>query len=180
MPTLEERMQQIRFIVSDVDGVLTDGTMGFDAAGRHFRHFNVKDGLGLAMWHLADGKVALMSGQGSPAVEAVARQWRCTECLTHVRDKVSACNDLARRHRVEIAEMAFAGDDLIDLDAIEHVGLGVAVGDAADVVKQAAAFTTKARGGEGALRELVEEILRAQGRLDEVIQQYRHGPTGVQ
>ncbi|MBN2309477.1 MAG: HAD hydrolase family protein, partial [Candidatus Hydrogenedentes bacterium] len=149
MSDLGTAMRRVRFIVSDVDGVLTDGTMGFDAEGRPFRHFNVRDGLGLALWYLAGGRAALVSGQGSPAVEALAKQWRCTDCLVHVRDKAAACRDLAGQYGVALEEMAFIGDDLIDIGAIRAVGLGVAVADAAGPVKDAAAHSTAAAGGAG-------------------------------
>lgn len=176
MSGLDEKMGKIRFIVSDVDGVLTNNLMGFDAEGRPFRHFNARDGLGLALWYLAGGKAALLSGQSSKSVEAVGKQWRCTECLLGVRDKATACRELAQRHGLDLSELAFIGDDLLDLEAIRTAGLGIAVADAVERVKEAADYVTDTAGGAGALRETVEHILRIQGRLDHAIAQYCKNP----
>ena len=173
-------MRAIRLIVTDVDGVLTNGLMGFDAEGQPFRHFNVRDGLGLALWYHTGGKAALMSGQRSLAVMAIAQQWKCEECLMGVRDKASACAELAAQQGLKTEELAFIGDDLLDLGALEAVGLGIAVSDAPLQVKEAVDYVTEAAGGRGALREAIETILQAQGRLDEAIGKYRADPGDVQ
>lgn len=172
MLTLEERLRRVRLIVSDVDGVLTDGLMGIDAEGRHFRFFSVRDGLGLAMWRLCDGRIALVTGLGSAAVETIAKQWKCVACLTHVVQKSKACRELAEAQGVSLEEMAFVGDDLIDLDALAIVGLAVAAHDAVPAVKAAAHWTTDTPGGKGVLREVVERILHAQGRYEEAVARY--------
>ena len=180
MSTINDKMRRIKFIVTDVDGVLTNGLMGFDANGNHFRHFNARDGLGLALWYLTGGKAALVSGQTNKAVEAVAAQWRCTACMLKTRDKAAACKSLAEEHGIAMDELAFIGDDLIDLGAMEVVGLAVAVPDAAAEVIAAADVTTETPGGAGALREVIERILEAQGRLDEAVARYREGHMDVQ
>jgi len=169
---IEQRLQRVRFIVCDFDGVLTDGCMWFDADGRPFRWIHARDGVALTMWHLAGGKSALVSGLGSKAMQAISEQWKCAECHMWIRDKSRVCREIAERHGIALEEMAFLGDDIIDLYAVQSVGLGAAVADASPELKEAADLVLDSRGGAGAVRELVQRILRAQGRLDEVMRKY--------
>lgn len=170
--TLEERLRRIRFIVCDVDGVLTDGQMWFDGEGRPFRALHARDATALTLWHLAGGKSAIVTGLGSKAIGAIAAQWRCCEIHEWIRDKARVCREMAARHGIALDEMAFLGDDLIDVRAMQVVGLAVAVGDAAPEAKAAAHVVTEAPGGHGALRELVYRILRTQGTLAASIERY--------
>jgi 3-deoxy-D-manno-octulosonate 8-phosphate phosphatase (KDO 8-P phosphatase) len=179
MQELEQRMSRIRLIVSDVDGVLTDGKMWFDGEGRPFRAFYARDGLGLALWRYVDGKMAFVSGLGSPAVETLAKQWKCCACLTNTRDKGNACRQIAEQQGLSLEEIAFIGDDIIDLNAMEIVGLSVAVKDALEEVRAAAHYVTVAPGGHGALRELVHRLLMSQGKLEECIRRYRSDHAAV-
>lgn len=172
MSSLDERLRRIRLIVCDVDGVLTDGSIPFDAEGRPFRIFNVRDVTALTFWRLAGGLSALVSGLGSKAVEAVADTWRITEVHTWVKNKQSVLREMAERHHIPLEEVAYLGDDLIDRRAMEIAGLAVAVNDAVPEIRAIAHLVTQARGGQGALRELVESILRAQGRMDEILDAY--------
>lgn len=166
-------MSRIRLIVSDVDGVLTDGKMWFDGEGRPFRAFYARDGLGLALWRYTGGRMAFVSGLGSPAVETLARQWKCCACLTNTRDKGAACRQIADQEGLSLEEIAFIGDDIIDLNAMDIVGLSVAVKDALEEVRAAAHYVTVVPGGHGALRELIHRLLMAQGKLDYCIRRYR-------
>lgn len=170
--TLEERLRRIRFIASDMDGVLTDGQIWFDGEGRPFRAFHARDAAALTLWHLSGGKSALVSGLGSQAMSAIARIWKCSEIHESVRDKARVCREMAARHGIGLDEMAFLGDDLIDVRAMQDVGLAVAVADAASEAKAVAHIVTNASGGRGALRELVCRILEEQGTLEACIQQY--------
>jgi len=172
MDSQEERLRRISFIVCDVDGVLTDGRMWFDGEGRPFRWLHARDGAALTLWHLVGGKSALVTGLGSKAVEAIAKQWKCAECHMWIRDKGRVCREMAERHSIPLDAMAFLGDDIIDLTALRAVGLAAVVGDAVAEVKREAHLVLEARGGEGAVRELVHTVLRAQGRLDEAVERY--------
>ncbi len=180
MPELEERLNRIRFIVCDVDGVLTDGTIAFDADGRSWRSFHARDATALTLWHLAGGKSALVSGLGSKAVESIADMWKCCECHQWIKDKESICRQIAARHGITMDQMAFIGDDIIDVRAMQVVGLSVAVSDAAPEAKESAHMITKSPGGKGALRELVHCILEAKDKLDEVIKIYCDRKNGQQ
>jgi 3-deoxy-D-manno-octulosonate 8-phosphate phosphatase (KDO 8-P phosphatase) len=172
MTEIEQRLQRITFIVCDFDGVLTDGRVWFDGEGRPFRWIHARDGTALTMWNLVGGKAALVSGLGSKAMEAIAQQWYCCECHTWVRDKLRVCREIAERHSIALEDMAFLGDDIIDLYAVQTVGVGAAVANAVPELKDAAALVLDSQGGTGALRELVQRILRAQGRLDEAMKKY--------
>jgi len=169
---IDQRLRKTRIIVCDVDGVLTDGGVTFDADGRPMRTFQARDLAGFTLWRLAGGQSALVSGLGSKAMETLADRWQCAECRMWTKDKRRACEEIAAAHGLGLDEMAFLGDDIIDLRAVEAVGLGVAVADAAPKLLAAADLVTHAAGGEGALRELVERILVAQGRFDQVLAAY--------
>lgn len=172
MDDLNQKLRQITFLVCDVDGVLTDGRMWFDGEGKPFRCLHARDGTALALWHLAGHKSALVSGLGSKAVEAIAKQWKCAECYQHIKNKGRVCREIAEKYDIPLEQMAFVGDDIIDLTAMRTVGVSVAVGDALPAVKDAATVTLTAHGGSGAVRELVHLLLAAQGRLDETVQKY--------
>jgi len=172
MEHLNEQLRQVSFIVCDVDGVLTDGHMWFDGEGKPFRALHARDGTALALWHLAGHKSALVSGLGSKAVEAIAKQWKCAECYQFIKNKGRVCREISDKYGIPLTSMAFVGDDIIDLTAMRTVGVSVAVSDALPDVKKTATLTLAAPGGSGALRELVHLILAAQGRLEETVQKY--------
>jgi len=180
MLDIEERLRRVRFIVCDVDGVLTDGLIGFDGEGRSFRSVHVRDVTALTLWHLGGGKSALVTGLASKAVEAVAETWHCAEVHMRVKDKGATCREIAARHGVDLEAVAFLGDDIIDLNAFRVVGVAVAVADAHPEAKRAAHLVTDASGGQGALRELVQRILVAQGRYAESLEAYCSRTNGEQ
>lgn len=170
---LQDQINRIKVIISDVDGVLTDGSMFVDAAGQHCRVFHVRDGVGFALWRHGGGWGAVMSGLGSKALEAIAKQWKLEACLMHVKNKRVACEKLAGEMGVGLGEMAFIADDLIDLAAMEVVGLSIAVADADPAVRKAADLVLATPGGRGALREAVETLLERRGELEAAQEAYR-------
>lgn len=172
MDGLDAYLRRIKFIVCDVDGVLTDGRIWYDGKGRPFRWIHARDGAAFTLWHLAGGQSALVSGLGCPAIEAIAAQWRCAECHQWVKDKGRVCREIAGRHNIVPQEMAFLGDDIIDLSAWRAVGLGVVVPDALPELRAAADLILETPGGQGAIRELVHRILQAQGRLAKAVELY--------
>ena len=169
---VDARLRRVKFIVCDVDGVLTDGRMWFDGEGRPVRWLHARDAVALTLWHLVGGKSALVSGLGSKAMEAIADCWKCCECHMWIRDKARACREIAERHGLALDEMAFIGDDIIDLRAMQIIGVSVAVADAVPEVKAASHIVLKACGGQGAVREIVQRILSAQGLLDKAVDLY--------
>ncbi|MEN0109418.1 MAG: HAD hydrolase family protein [Planctomycetota bacterium] len=161
-------MPDVELLLTDVDGVLTDGSLTFDSAGVETKTFNVRDGLGVRLWQRAGGKLGIVTGRASTVVERRADELDIAIVCQAVGDKGRVVRDLAEEHGVPLERIAFLGDDLPDLPAMRAVGLGVAVADAAHELLAEADHVTAARGGRGALRELVERLLRASGRWDAV------------
>jgi len=169
---LTQRMAQVRLLVLDVDGTLTDGNIWFDGEGRPFRALYCHDGAGLTLWRLAGHQAALVSGLGSAAAEAIRQQWDLIEVLSNVKDKVRAVDELAGRAGCTRAQTAYMGDDIIDRNVMRAVGLAVAVRDAVPRIREEAHWVTEAPGGRGAVREVVERLLDAQGILDATVERY--------
>ena len=170
---LDEQLRAVRLLVADVDGVLTDGGIAFDGEGRPFRTVHVRDVTALTLWHLSGGHdTGWSTVDEREALEAIAATWRCAECRMWVKNKLRVCEEIAANYGLTMKELAFIGDDIIDVRAMQAVGVGVAVADAAPEARAAAAFVTLAPGGKGAVRELIERILRAQGRYEEMLERY--------
>ncbi len=172
MSEIQKRLRRVRYIVCDVDGVLTDGLIPFDADGRPCRTIHARDATALTLWRLAGGQSALVSGLGSKALETIAATWKCAELHMWIKDKATICLNIAARNDLSMDDLAFIGDDIIDLSALSIAGLAVAVQDAAPEAKSIAHIVTEAPGGYGALREVVFRILKAQGRLEDVLELY--------
>jgi YrbI family 3-deoxy-D-manno-octulosonate 8-phosphate phosphatase len=173
----DELLLPIRLVAMDVDGVLTDGTITWSARGRdqeliETKSFSVRDGLGVAVARGAGLMVAWVTGRRSPVVERRARELGVTELLQWARNKRAAMEDLMRRHALAREQVAFLADDLNDLPALGEVGLRIAVSDAAEEVLREADWVTASPGGRGAAREVLETILRAQGRWDAAVVEY--------
>jgi 3-deoxy-D-manno-octulosonate 8-phosphate phosphatase (KDO 8-P phosphatase) len=171
-------LARVRLIIVDVDGVLTDGMLHYDAEGQPFRSFNSRDGLGLTMWRLMGGDAAIVTGLSSKPVEVIAQRWKCVSCRVNVGDKGAACRTIAEKQGVPLEQVAFIGDDILDLPALRIVGLPVAVADAHPRVLEVAQIVTETPGGRGAVRELVETLLDARDELDDAIQKYEKLKTG--
>ncbi|UFH50174.1 KdsC family phosphatase [Pseudomonas sp. KNUC1026] len=168
---LLERAQRIELAVFDVDGVLTDGRLYFLEDGSEFKTFNTLDGHGIKMLGTAVG-LAIITGRKSPVVERRARNLGIEHLYQGREDKLAALDELLGQLGLEYEDVAYLGDDLPDLPVIRRVGLGMAVANAAPFVRQHAMAVTQARGGEGAAREFCELILRAQGKLDALLDSY--------
>ena len=160
---LGKRLRQIKLLVLDVDGVLTDGGLWFDASGQLIKRFDVRDGLGIRLLQQAGIDIAFLSGGQGGATEVRARQLGIHHCLVSIKDKPEALLQLQQRLGIDIAETAFVGDDLNDLAVRPVVGLLIAPADACTPVRQGANAVLRKRGGHGAVRELAETILQARG-----------------
>jgi 3-deoxy-D-manno-octulosonate 8-phosphate phosphatase (KDO 8-P phosphatase) len=156
-------LAKVKLLILDVDGVLTDGRIIMNDRGEETKHFNAKDGHGLRMLLQAGIEVALISGRNSAAAEFRARDLGISEVHLGIRDKAGVCADLIQRKRLVKPEVCCMGDDLPDLPLFEQSGTAVAVADAVPEIRAAAAFSAKNRGGQGAVRELCEAILKAKG-----------------
>lgn len=154
-------LARIGLVVLDVDGVLTDGRLYLGPDGSEWKAFHVHDGLALARAGRAGLAVAVMSGRQSEAVALRCRELGMTEVHQGVEDKVAVYETIRERHGRADAEVAAMGDDLGDLPLLRRVGLAIAPADAVPEVRQAAHWVTRRAGGQGAVREALEAILRA-------------------
>ena len=170
--SLEERMKRIRLIIMDVDGVLTDGGIYMGPDGEAMKRFDIKDGLGIALWRCAGGKTAILTGRSSKIVENRAKELHISVVRQGCTDKRTAYEDLKKEMNFSDEEIAYIGDDLIDLPVMRRAGLPVAVADAAPEAKEAALLVTEHAGGHGAIRETAELLLRAQGLFEDAAAQY--------
>lgn len=165
-------LADIQLLVMDVDGVLTDGTVEIHGDGSESKSFNLLDGHGLRMWRRAGGKTAFLSGRFSQATKHRAEQLEVDFCLQDCFEKLPILKKLLEEAGVSAERTAYIGDDLLDLPAIKYVGFGAAVANAVDEVKKEADYVTTRRGGEGAVREVIEYILKTTGKWQELMKKY--------
>ena len=162
-------LKQILLLLLDVDGVLTTGQVIYDDAGQETKVFDVRDGLGLRLLMEAGITVGIITGRRSIALAHRCNNLGITILKDGVRDKAAALKEILEKTGVPAAQTAFVGDDLPDLPVMRRVGVPIAVGDAHDLVKQTAVWTTRCRGGRGAVREISEGILKQRGDWDAMV-----------
>lgn len=153
---------RIRMVVLDVDGVLTDGRLYYAPDGSITRAFNVHDGMGIARALSSGIIVAALSGRDDPSVRRRMEELG-VEFLGGSEDKLEGYEDLLRRHGLKDEEVAYVGDDVNDVPVMRRVGIPVAVADAVPEVKAIASYITHAKGGEGAVREVLDMVLKGRG-----------------
>ena len=173
MTGAEQRAAAVRLLVMDVDGVLTDGRLYFGADGEALKVFDVRDGLGVKMLREAGIEVAILSSRSSPVVERRARELGIAPVVQGSTDKGAGFAALAQALRLAPAQCGYIGDDWPDLAALAQAGFAATVSDASPEVKRISHWISEAPGGRGAVRELAEFILRAQGHFGDVLR--RHG-----
>lgn len=162
----------IELLVLDVDGVLTDGGLIIHSDGSESKRFHTLDGHGIRLWQRAGGKVALISGRLSEPVSRRAKELEIAHVLQDCHTKLPALEQLLRETGLKAENAAYVGDDLMDLPPIRHVGFGVAVANAVDELKAHADYVTTREGGRGAVREVIEHILKKSGRWDALMGRY--------
>ena len=170
---LEERCQAIELILTDVDGVLTDGRIVLDNQGIEAKVFFIRDGLGIRLWQRAGYRFGLISQRSSHSVKMRAAELGIELVRQGVADKLDAARQILAELGLKRQQACYLGDDLPDLPLVRALGLGIAVADGCAELREAAHYVTAAGGGAGAVRETVELILKAQHRWDDVIQTYR-------
>ena len=170
---LRERASNIRMLVLDVDGVLTDGKLYFDHAGNEMKAFNTRDGMGMKALQRIGIEVAVITGRKSGAVAHRMAQLGIQHVYQGREDKLDAFLNLLEITGLDAGQVCFAGDDWIDLPVLLRVGLAISVADAEDRVKQQAHWITRRNGGDGAVREICNLLLIAQEKdqtiLDEIL-----------
>jgi 3-deoxy-D-manno-octulosonate 8-phosphate phosphatase (KDO 8-P phosphatase) len=165
----QDRLKQIKMVLLDVDGVLTCGDIIYGDSGEQIKIFNVKDGVGIRLLKEAGLKVGIITGRKGQALHHRCVNLGIDLIFDGVRHKDKVIDDITARTGISKEAMAFVGDDLPDLPVMKRVGLAVAVSDAHEIIRQMAHITTRAPGGKGAVREISETILKAQGLWDALI-----------
>ncbi|ACN15873.1 KdsC [Desulforapulum autotrophicum HRM2] len=171
-PSLEAQLKQIKLLLLDVDGVLTDGAITYTDQGDEIKRFSVKDGLGLRLLMDAGIRVGIITGRKSQALTARCNNLGINLLYDGIKNKVTALETILDTTGFNASETAFAGDDLPDICVMARVGLAIAVADATDEVKQAAHLVTRKNGGGGAVREVCELILKTRGEWNDIINRF--------
>ncbi len=169
LKALKQKAQNVRFFLMDVDGVLTDGKLYYTERGEEIKVFNVKDGLGIKLLQMAGIPSGVISGRKSGALEKRLTELEVDEIYLGHNEKLSILDEILRRRNIGYENVAYIGDDYVDLPILKRVGFPMAVKDAHPVVKKHALYVTKARGGEGALREAIEFFLDLSGFLSALV-----------
>jgi 3-deoxy-D-manno-octulosonate 8-phosphate phosphatase (KDO 8-P phosphatase) len=174
---LKKRAAQIKLLLMDVDGTMTDGGVLLlsqpDGSALEIKKFDAHDGQGLTLAHTAGIRTGCITGRESPALLRRAHEMKMDYIYMKIALKMPAYEEILAKAGVKDAEVAFIGDDLPDIPILKRVGLAVAVGDAVADVKKIAHYTTKAHGGRGAIREAIELILKSKDIWDELIDKAR-------
>lgn len=166
------RLKKIRCLLMDVDGVLTDGKLYFTSDGQELKAFDVQDGHGISMAQRAGLVIGFISGRPSKATARRAKDLRVNIVLQKPSNKMQMVEQVKRQHKLRNEQIAFIGDELVDLPVLRRIGFAVAVPNAMNEVKRAAHYVTRRRGGDGAVREVIEMILKAQGSWQKVVAKY--------
>jgi len=169
---LLQKAKRVKLLLLDVDGVLTDGRIIYDSRGRDSKFFDVHDGMGVYLLKKADILTVLITAKGSRAIKPRARDMRVAMVFENISPKSAALDKILKKYKVNADEVCFAGDDLVDLCLMDKVGFAVAVSNACPEIKQRAAYITLREGGRGAVREIAELILKAQGKWQNLVLSY--------
>jgi len=168
----EANWSNIELILSDVDGVLTDGSIIYDNQGIETKKFHVRDGLGIQLWQRGGYRFGILTARSSHIVRT-----RCNELGIDIvrqgfQDKLPAAQELVAQFKLQPEQVCFIGDDLTDLPVMRYVGMSVAVADGVAEVRHQAQYVTKLAGGLGAVRETIEEALKAKNQWNDLIRKY--------
>ena len=172
---LNAKAARIRLLLFDVDGVLTDGTLEIHGDGTESKRFHIRDGAAIVWAHRAGLLTGLLSARPSPATERRAAELAIRIVSQRRGGKLDLYEDIVRRHRLTDDEVAYMGDDLLDLPVLARVGLSAAPADAMDEVRSRVDFVARAGGGHGAARELVVLVLKAQKRWSDLLETHGAG-----
>jgi 3-deoxy-D-manno-octulosonate 8-phosphate phosphatase (KDO 8-P phosphatase) len=172
MREINERAARIRLVVFDVDGVLTDGSLFIDADGRELKAFHSRDGHGMKMLQQSGVDIGIITGRTSTVVDHRMSNLGVKYVYQGQEEKLPAFVELIEKLGLGPEQVAYVGDDVVDLPIMCRVGLAIAVQDAHELVRQHAHWHTVQPGGRGAAREVCEFIMAAQGTLDAILQAY--------
>jgi len=168
----EEILRQVKLLAIDVDGTLTRGEVLYSELGDELKIFNIADGLAITLCQHAGLLTAIVTGRESRAVERRAKELHVSMIFQGCRDKGKAIKEIREKHRITKEEIAFIGDDINDIPGFRESGVRFAVASGAAELKSQADYVTMLPGGDGAVREVIEMILRAQGKWESAVQSY--------
>jgi 3-deoxy-D-manno-octulosonate 8-phosphate phosphatase (KDO 8-P phosphatase) len=169
---MSEKAKDIKLLILDVDGVMTDGSIILDNSGNEYKRFHVRDGHGVRMLNFVGIKTAIITGRRSKVVELRAKELGITDLYQKVFKKSEAYKELLTKYELEDKNVAFMGDDTVDIEIFKRAGLTAAPADAEDDIKGMADFISSRNGGRGAVREFAEMILKATGNREKVSGEY--------
>lgn len=172
-PEVLERAKKITLLMMDVDGVLTDGRILYGNYGDELQSFNVKDGMGMWLWHEAGMQSVVLSGRRSAMVTRRSKEMQVSRVHQAVKDKKKTYLSIIKEMGKLEEEVCYMGDDLLDIPVLQRAGLAVTVADAVAEVRSQAHYITQHSGGSGAVREVVDLLLKATGQWEKVTQLFR-------
>lgn len=167
------RAKKIKLVILDVDGVLSDGRIIYDDEGNEMKAFYARDGAGIVYLKRSGVEVAVLTGRFSKSVEVRAKELGITQVYQDAKKKLEVFDRILTDNKLKSEEVAFMGDDLMDLPVLRRAGLAACPADAVPEVKRVAHYITRAKGGQGAVREFAQMIIKAQGRWKEITARYR-------
>lgn len=169
---MQEKLKHIKMLLMDVDGVMTGGEIIYTSTGEELKVFNIHDGMGIAMARMAGLKIGIITGRMSEMVRRRAEELKCDAVVQGQIHKLAPYEDIKARFHLTDADIAFIGDDLVDLCILKRAGFSAAPADAREAVKNASDYVTAAAGGRGAVREVIDMILESQGKLALLVAQF--------
>jgi len=167
-----EKCKNIKIFISDVDGVLTNGTIGYGNYNDSYREFNVQDGLGFLLLKQAGIKTAIITSKSSRAVRKRAREIKADVLCVKVKNKLAEFRKVLKKFGLSPEQACYMGDDLLDLATLKAAGFSVSVPQACEDIKKIVDYVTDKNGGYGAAREVIELILKTQGKWNNLVQHY--------
>ncbi len=168
----QEKVKKVKAMIFDIDGVLTDARMGYSDGPEEVKFFNARDGHGLKLAKRAGFTVGLLSGRGSKANQKRAKELDLDFLYENIKDKGGKIDEILSKYNIQAEECMYMGDDLIDIPVLRKVGLAVTVSDAMSEVSDYCDICTEKSGGYGAVREIIEIILKEQGKWENQISKY--------
>lgn len=168
-----KKLKSVKLLMLDVDGVLTDGKIIYNDRGEEIKAFNVRDGHGLKLLMRAGIEIALITGRKSKVVLHRARDLGIKKVYQRVINKIEIYEKILKEKKLKDINVGFVGDDLVDIPVLKRVGFSAAVGDAIPEVKKVVDYVASKRGGEGAVREICELLLKVQNKWEGITERYR-------
>lgn len=172
MREIYQKAAPVKMILTDVDGVLTDGRLIFDNLGNEMKGFHARDGLGILIWKKEGGRLGFITKRVSEVVRRRAEELGVVECHQNAQDKGSLLEGILARQGLKREEVAFIGDDLADLGILRRVGFSAAPADCVAEVREAVDYVAGKNGGQGVLREVIEVILKARGEWERIVGEF--------